>query len=187
MPIGQQFRSVGFLAAVLLAVVSSSGCGPRPDSYLKSGRENHYHGDFEAAIADYTEAIRLDPNYAEAYNNRGLALQSQGDLDGAAADYTKAIRLKPDYADAYKNRGLVRAATGDYNGAIADCTEAIRLDPANCRALYNRPVALESLKRPADAEAGWRSYLDRCGDRPEEAAFVETVPLSLTSGASASP
>ena len=60
----------------------------------------------DRAIADYTEAIRLDPKYANAYSNRGVAYSDKGDKDRAIADFTEAIRLDPKYADAYNNRGF---------------------------------------------------------------------------------
>ncbi len=65
-------------------------------------------GDLDGALKDYTEAIRLKPDLAEAYNNRGVARAAKGDPDGALKDCTEAIRLKPDYAGAYNNRGKVR-------------------------------------------------------------------------------
>ena len=55
-------------------------------------------GDLDQAIADYTQAIALDPKYAVAYNNRGIAYCDKGDLDQAIADYTQAIALDPKYA-----------------------------------------------------------------------------------------
>src|SRR5882757_6584281 len=62
------------------------------------------------AIAYYNETIRLDPNYAPAYNNRGNAWGDKGDTDRAIADYSEAIRLDPKFVPAYNNRG---SAWGD--------------------------------------------------------------------------
>ena len=58
-------------------------------------------GEHDKAIADYTEAIRLNPKYAEAYYNRGVAYEDKGEHDKAIADFTEAIRLDPKYAKAY--------------------------------------------------------------------------------------
>jgi tetratricopeptide (TPR) repeat protein len=52
-------------------------------------------GDFAHAIADYDEAIRLNPKEAYSYQNRGAAKQALGELDGALADINQAIRLIP--------------------------------------------------------------------------------------------
>ena len=57
-------------------------------------------GDSDRAIADLSEAIRLDPKYAEAYYLRGVAYWNKGDLDRAVADYSEAIRLDPKLAAA---------------------------------------------------------------------------------------
>ena len=62
----------------------------------------------DKAIADYTEAIRLNPKDAAAHCDRGRAYADKGDLDKANADYTEAIRLDPDY----KRRLPLRIATG---------------------------------------------------------------------------
>ena len=52
------------------------------------------------AIAVYSRAISLKPDYAEAYNNMGNALREQGNLEEALKAYNKAIDLKPDYVEA---------------------------------------------------------------------------------------
>jgi len=75
----------------------------------------------------YTEAIRLKPDFAAAYNNRGVARRRKGDVEGALQDCTEAIRLKPGYAVAYNNRGNARKAKGDVVGALQDYIEAVRL------------------------------------------------------------
>ena len=49
--------------------------------------------DWDTAIVCYTEAICLDPNYAVAYNNRGLAYEEIGEKAKAAADYAKAKQI----------------------------------------------------------------------------------------------
>ena len=92
----------------------------------------------------YSEAIRLKPDYAEVFNNRGVARKEKGDLDGALADYDQAIRLKPDYAKAFCNRGNARQAKGDLEGALADYYEAIRLQPDLAQAFNNRGAARQA-------------------------------------------
>ena len=57
-----------------------------------------------SAIDDYDEAIRLDPQFASAYYNRGLAYQRLGQSERAIKDFNEAIRLNPQYAAAYNNR-----------------------------------------------------------------------------------
>ncbi len=100
-------------------------------------------GDNDRAIADYNEAIRLDPKYAIAYNNRGIAYRAKGDNDRAIADYSEAIRLDPKYAVAFNNRGIAYRAKGDHDRAIADYSEAIRLDPKYASAFNSRGIAYQ--------------------------------------------
>jgi lipoprotein NlpI len=69
-------------------------------------------GDLERAIADQTEAIRLDPKFAEAYAQRGYALFSKLDFSGAAADLLKATQLADD-ARAMLLRHVARARAGE--------------------------------------------------------------------------
>ena len=98
-------------------------------------------GDLEGSIADYDEAIRLDPKGASAFNNRGISRSDLGDLEGSIADYDEAIRLDPKDASAFNNRGISRSDLRDFKGAIADYDEAIRLDPKDAVAFNRRGVA----------------------------------------------
>ena len=81
------------------SLITTRPSGIEPEIYIAyNARGNCLHGkgDNDRAIADYTEAIRLDPKYANAYNNRGVSLQAdKGDYDRAIADYNEAIRLDP--------------------------------------------------------------------------------------------
>src|SRR5262245_3020340 len=97
-------------------------------------------GNYDRAIADYTEAIRLDPKYVLAYNNRCFAWYLKKDYDRAIADCNEAIRLDPKHAQAYNNRGIVWHEKGDLDRAFADFNEAIRLDPKIAEPHNNRGI-----------------------------------------------
>ncbi|MCP2727468.1 tetratricopeptide repeat protein, partial [Limnofasciculus baicalensis] len=71
--------------------------------------------------------IEINPNYANAYHNRGVARSDLGDKQSAIADYNKAIEINPNYAYAYYGRGNVRAALGYTKDAIADFEKAAEL------------------------------------------------------------
>jgi tetratricopeptide (TPR) repeat protein len=86
-------------------------------------------GEYDQAIADYNQAVRLDPDYAYAYNNRGKAWNRKKEYDRAIADLNQAIRLDPNYAHAYNNRGNAWSGKKEYDRAIADYNQALRLDP----------------------------------------------------------
>ncbi len=109
------------------------------------------NGKHEEVIAMYDEAIRLNPNLAEAYNNRGNAKSSLGRHEAAIADYDDAIRLDPNRAESYYNRGITRSELGQYEAAIDEYTKAIRLDPNYAGAYTNRGNAKGSLRRHEDA------------------------------------
>jgi len=85
-------------------------------------------GDYDMAIEDFTEALRLQPNYAFAYNSRGGAYLSKGDYDKAIVDFNQAIKLNPNDAGAYGGRGLAYYNKRDHNKAIADLNQTIKLD-----------------------------------------------------------
>ncbi|MBD2461430.1 caspase family protein [Oscillatoria sp. FACHB-1407] len=97
------------------------------EEFFNRGLEKSRVGNKQGAIANYTDAIRLKPDYAKAYAGRGVAKRALGDYQGAIEDYNEAIRLKPDYADDYNNRGAAKLALGDNQGALADYREAAKL------------------------------------------------------------
>ena len=114
-------------------------------TYFNWGNKKFDLGDYAGAIADYTQALRLKPDFALAYYNRGIAKKELGQYIAAIADYTETIRLKPDHASAYYNRGIAKRKLEQYDAAIADYTEAIRLRQDHASAYYNRGIANSKL------------------------------------------
>jgi len=111
------------------------------EEWFNSAYNKGESGDKQGAIADYNQAIKIKPDYALAYNNRGNAKYNLGDKQGAIADYNQAINIKPDYADAYNYRGIAKKNLGDYQGAIADYNQAIKIKPDYADAYNNRGLA----------------------------------------------
>jgi len=94
--------------------------------------------DSQKAIKYLTEAIRLQPDFANAYGARGNAYGNQRQYQLSLEDYNKAILLKPDKAAFFNNRGNVYKDLNKYQLAIEDYNEAIRLKPDNAEAYHNR-------------------------------------------------
>ena len=101
----------------------------------------------ERAVELIDKAIKISPNNAAFYSNRGNALQDLKQFDAAIASYDKAIQLKPDYADAYSNRGLALQGLKQFDAAIASYDEAIQLKPDYAEAYSNRGNALKELEQ----------------------------------------
>jgi len=96
---------------------------------------------YDRAIEDLDQAIRLDPKDAPAFNDRGNAYKAKAQDDRAIEDYDQAIRLDPTLARAFYNRGNAYQGKVQYDRAIEDYDQAIRLDPKYAPAFYNRGSA----------------------------------------------
>jgi tetratricopeptide (TPR) repeat protein len=139
-----QFYGIAYLGSRASAQPAPKPAVPQAQSaksYIESGIAYYDKGDYDRAMADYNQALRLDPDYAWAYSCRGNVYNAKGDYNRAIADYTEAIRLDPKYAAAYYNRGVVYYNKRDYDRAMADYTEDIRLDPKYAWAYNNRGLA----------------------------------------------
>jgi tetratricopeptide (TPR) repeat protein len=106
--------------------------------YYNRGITYQNKKDNERALADYDEAIRLDPKKDVAFNNRGRIYQAKGDHTRALADFSEAIRIDSKAARFYYNRGISYQAKQDSDHALADYNAAIALDPKYTKAYYNR-------------------------------------------------
>ncbi len=113
-----------------------------------------------AAIQKFAEAIKLDPQLADAYTARGNTLRTKGDYELAIADLDMAIKLNPSLALAYSNRGRVHGSRSEHDLAVADFDKAIALKAEFPSALRYRALAKYELRQLdpalADVEAALR-------------------------------
>ena len=126
------------------------------ETFYKRGLEKYKLGHYDAAIADFDNAIRLKPDYADPYINRGNTKHNLAQYLAAIQDYDKVIQLKPDDAQAYYTRGnakrsLGKVYLGHYAAAITDYNRAIQLKPDYADAYNNRGLAKQSLGQHAAA------------------------------------
>jgi tetratricopeptide (TPR) repeat protein len=125
-------------AAAERAYTEAIALQPTHEAFNNRGLARHTLKDYAGAVADFTEALRLVPEDATVYCNRGRTHKFMGALDQARADYDAAIRLDRYYAPAYYNRGLLHKARRDYAAALADYGRAARIDREYANAFNNR-------------------------------------------------
>ncbi|MGO9173721.1 MAG: tetratricopeptide repeat protein [Rhodomicrobium sp.] len=118
--------AIAFPLALIAMFAIGGGGGRKQAGLIASGNAYYEKQDYDHAIADFTKAIDLAPDYA-AYNNRGNAYYVRKDYDNAIADYTKAIDLAPNDAVAYHNRGNAYKAIGITSQSAADLDQARKL------------------------------------------------------------
>ena len=122
----------------LPTVTPKPGTQPKADDFVLRAGDKYKQGDYEGAIRDLDRAIGLNPNYAYAYTNRGVAKANLGKVEEAIADYNQALQLDRNLASTYNNRGVLLSDLGNKTRAIADFDAAISLNPKFPRAYNNR-------------------------------------------------
>lgn len=102
------------------------------------GNREESQGDFDGAFRNYTAAIAIYPNFAEAFANRGNVWLYKRQYDLAIADFTEAIRLNRNLPVVFRNRSIAWVDKGDFDQAIKDLNQAIHLKPDYGDAFANR-------------------------------------------------
>jgi tetratricopeptide (TPR) repeat protein len=102
-------------------------------------------GEYEKALADFDQAVRLRPTYPNTWFNRGEIHYEQGRYAEAIADYNNVLRFTPNDADAYTRRGHAFFKLGRYRDALNDYSRAVQLKPDDAMSLLNRGEACLAL------------------------------------------
>jgi len=133
-------------------------------------------GDSEAAIASYQKALKIKPDYTEAYSNMGVALKDKGDLETAIDCYKKALKIKPDYSDAYYNMGIALKLKGDLEAAIDCYKKALKIKPDYAEAYANMGIILSE---KGELGAAIDSYKQAVKIKPDYAEAFNNMGVAL--------
>lgn len=95
-------------------------------------------GEFQKALEEYEEVVRIDPNFPEHHFNLGMVLRRLGRNSEALASFASALEISPPFPEAYYNLADTRMELGDPAGALADFSQVIQLDPKHIDARINR-------------------------------------------------
>lgn len=142
-------------------------------TYFNRGNINARKGLQRAALADFSAAIRLRPDYARAYRERGIIDYVMRRYPQAVADFTKVLKLMPDEPEIHVRRAGVYRSMGREDLAIADYDRAIALKPDYWMAYIFRgnihrragrfALALADFSRViAGSPRSWDGYIGRC-------------------------
>ena len=111
-----------------LVIIFFLSCNSKTaEEYLFDGLKRSEHNDLKGAIEFYNKAIKIKPDYAEAYKQRGCAKFNMKDILGSVDDLSEAIKYNNEYAEAYYNRGTVYVYLEDMEKACKDFKKAKEL------------------------------------------------------------
>jgi tetratricopeptide (TPR) repeat protein len=108
---------------------------------------------FPDAIADFGEALKINPRDAGIYERRAAVEMKINDFDKALADYNEAIKIKPNDARIYNYRGYIFEMKGDLKNAMADTEKVLKMERKNAEALARRARLETRLKQQAGMNA----------------------------------
>jgi len=150
------------------------------DFYLRASLAAQ-NGKPEAAIRDYSQTIQLNPDFLDAYFQRGLAYLTLNQPQSAIADFTEVVNRPSGNLKiyAYNNRGNAYSRLNNWKAAVDDYNQAIRLSPGIANFYYNRGNAKDRLGDSDGAIADYTQTL-RLNPKDAEAYFRRGNVLSRT-------
>lgn len=141
--------------------------------YSDLGNREIEAGNYQAAITKFDAALLYDPQYANAWVGKGIALVELEKQDGALECYNRAVEVEPDNFYAFYNRGELHHKQARLDAALADYTRAIELSPDESFVYDERARVYSDLNQPQKAAAD-RMKADEL--RPDEPSTNEDVP-----------
>jgi tetratricopeptide (TPR) repeat protein len=150
------------------------------DAY--NNRGNYYYGQAgrpEDALADFDQAIALNPRVAKVWISKGNVLAMLNRNDSAFVCFERALQLQPKSAEALTNRGAVKIRRGDLAGAIEDFTAAIALNGSLRDAYTNRALAYSILREHERAITDLRRGIELGPTNPNNSAYLVAIGEAL--------
>ena len=134
-----------------IAALSIQKSAKTAQQWFDEGSAFYNQKKYEDALKAYEEAIRLNPQHANAYFRKGDTLDELGRSEEAVRMYDEAIRLNPNDANIYYYKGIALQNLKRFDDAVRAYDEAIRLNPSYATAYLNKGNALSDLKKYEEA------------------------------------
>jgi tetratricopeptide (TPR) repeat protein len=150
------------------------------EEYYNRGVRRQGNLSYDLAIADFTQAIALQANYADAYHQRGSTYLDKGAYQQAEADFTAEIKIDGQRAAAYASRAEAYMLLQRYQEAISDYSHLI--DACGCKEYYGkRAAAYQALGDHTNAEADYNKAIEL--DPNNSALYLERGKVRIQLGA----
>ncbi len=150
---------VGFVSHDTRSTNKHSTKSKADDFYIKASAEVKL-GNFQEAIAAYNRAISINPQYTDAYNDRGVIRSALGSLSEGIKDFEQAVQINPQHSTAYVNLGIARLNLKDYKQAITNFDQALQINSNIAHAYLNRGKAYFYLGKKEKAIADYDQALN---------------------------
>jgi tetratricopeptide (TPR) repeat protein len=155
--IGKHFYAVICLV-LFVYVVNCYGGNGKAEEFFEQGKKQISVENADQAIDNYSKAIKINPKFVKAYNNRGIAYIYKKQYDLAVVDFSKAIELDPKNGKAYNNRAIVYSYQGETDKARQDLQKAqslgIAVNPDFLKKIEELPSTPESIfHKPAPSSS----------------------------------
>ena len=126
---GDELHAKKYFADALDYYEAANRKQPSARLLTKIGMMNLQMARVDASRKDFERAIKMDPNYADAYNNLGAVYYHQHELKQAIQQYQKAIAINPAFATYHSNLGTAYMERKDFDKAAAEYARALQIDP----------------------------------------------------------
>jgi tetratricopeptide (TPR) repeat protein len=184
-------KAISLFLVSLLIMLSLSMCGqdePAED-HFKRGNELSVSGDFEEAVAEYEQALEIEPENVDILSNLGVAYYNLGQLDKAIEQYSKAIDTAPKDADirsnlaaAYVQKYQTGGALDQLEKALEEYQTAVELNPSLAEASFGLGVVYTLLGRNDDAIQAFEQFQELDTGQDSQATINAEEYLKLLRG-----
>jgi len=111
-------------------------------------------------VSEYKEALRINPNFAEAHFNLGVAYQEKGNHKEAIAEYQKTLQIYPNYLEAHNNLGILYFRKGMLDQALVEYQKTIEIKPDYAKGYYNIGSVYREKKKTDEAITSFQKALE---------------------------
>ncbi len=171
----RQAKTVGINLPISLPATVAKA--PTGDEYYIQGGQKEIKGDLKGAIADYNKAIEVNPQYAQAYNDRGIARFKLGDKQGSIEDFSQALRIISIGTNARYNRAYAYWQLQNFQSAIADFNEVLRINSNHADSYIYRGIARLELKDKQGGKADLQKAAELFKQQGRMEAYQKTLVM----------